>query len=99
VQEPERWIRPAFVFAGDRSASTVPDNAIERRLQAVAEKAVANVAEAENGNVNVSITLLKGLGVLGGTPPRLGSDDPQALAEPRFAEEMQRTSRLLAGLS
>ena len=57
---------------------------------------MANVAEAvEDGNLNVSVTLLKGVGVLGGTPPRPGSDFREELAEQaRFAEEMRRTSGL-----
>jgi hypothetical protein len=96
-----RWSREDFTFqaALNRARRDLQD-AIERRLLAVAERAMANVADAvEDGNLNVSLSLLKGLGVLGGTSPRPGSDDPQELAEQaRFTEEMQRTSRLLAGL-
>jgi len=97
-----RWTRDDFTFqaALNRARRELQD-AIERRLLAVAEKAMANVADAvEDGNLNVSVTLLKGLGVLSGTPTRPGSDDPQDLAEQaRFSAEMRRTSRLLAGLS
>jgi hypothetical protein len=96
-----RWCRENFAFqaALNRARQDLQD-AVERRLLAVAEMAMANVAEAvEDGNLNVSVTLLKGLGVLGGTSPRPGSDDPDVLAEQaKFAEEIRKTSRLLAGL-
>jgi hypothetical protein len=96
-----RWSREDFTFqaALNRAHRDLQDS-IERRLLAVAQKAMANVADAvEDGNLNVSVTLLKGLGVLGGTPPRPGSDDPQDLAEQaKSAEEMRRMTRALAGL-
>ena len=96
-----RWSREDFAFkAAVNGARRDLQDAMERRLLAIAERAMANVAEAvENANLNVSVTLLKGLGVLAGTSPRPGSDDPQVLAEQaRFAEEMQKTNRLLMGL-
>jgi len=97
-----RWTREDFTFQAALNRARLDlQEAIERRLLAVAEKAMANVAAAvESGNLNVSVTLLKGLGVLDGAYPRPGSDDPQELAEQaRLSDSMQRTNRLLAGLA
>lgn len=55
--------------------------AVERRLLAVSKQAMSNVAVAiENGDLKASIIVLKGLGLLGGVAPTVGSDDPSELA-------------------
>jgi len=78
-----RWSREdwAFQAAVNRARHELQD-AMERRLLALADRAMANVAEAvESGNLKASLTVLKGLGVLSGVQPGLCSDDPALLAE------------------
>ena len=76
-------------------------DAVNRRLLAVAERAMTNVAEAvEQGNLKASLSLLKGLGVFGGHLPTVGSDDPKVLAEDEaLREQTAANARMYARLA
>lgn len=76
-------------------------DAVNRRLLAVAERAMTNVAEAvEQGDLRASLSVLKGLGVFGGHPPSVGSDDPKVLAEDEaLREQTAETARMYARLA
>ena len=96
-----RWCREDWGFqAAVNAARRDLRDAVERRLVAVAEKAVRNVGEAvERGDLRASIAVLKGLGALGGTLPGIGSDDPQILAgEAARREQMATAARAVADL-
>ena len=77
-----RWNREDWAFqAAVNRARRDLQEAVERRLLAVAEKAMSNVSDAvDEGNLSASLSVLKGLGVLNGVAPRLGSDDPVDLS-------------------
>ena len=99
-----RWMREDwdFLAALNRARHDVQE-AMQRRLLVMAEKAMTNVERAINGgNLNASLIVLKGLGVLGGGLPGIGSDDPSVLAESatlqdRIAEEERELLSLGAG--
>jgi hypothetical protein len=60
------------------------------RLERLAEAAIAAVERALNqGDVKTSIAVLRGLGLLSGSPPSLGSDDAEELARNREREQRQ----------
>ena len=63
-----RWSREGLAFqAALNGARRELQDAVNRRLLAVAERAMTNVAEAvEQGNLSASLYVLKGLGVFGG---------------------------------
>ena len=66
----EDW---TFQAAVNRTRRELQES-VERRLLAVAEKAVSNVENAvDEGNLNASLTVLRGVGVLSGVAPFLSS--------------------------
>ena len=88
-----RWKREDWTFqAAVNRARRDLQEAVERRLLVVAEKAMSNVADAvDEGNLSASLSVLKGLGVFNGVAPSLGSDDPDLLAKrPACASEKPR---------
>lgn len=100
-----RWSRENLIFqAAVNGARRELQDAINRRLLAVAERAMTNVAEAvEQGNLSASLSVLKGLGVFGGQLPAVGSDDPKVLAEDEMLREQavknaRMEARFCAGL-
>ncbi len=78
-----RWQRENFAFQaiyneGRRELL----NAIQSRLLALADKATETVTEAiEQGDTKAALALLKGLGMLPGSPIRIGTDDPHILRQ------------------
>ena len=94
-----RWKREdwAFQAALNRAQRDIQE-AIRGRLLAAAKTAATNVGSAiEDGDLQSSITLLKGLGSLSGHPPPLiGSDDAEVIREEAFiAEETGKLMRKL----
>ena len=96
-----RWSRENLAFqAAVNGARRELQDAVNRRLLAVAERAMTNVAEAvEHGNLSASLSVLKGLGVFGGGLPTVGSDDPNVLAEQAtMREQAVKNARMYASL-
>lgn len=93
-----RWIREDWNFQAAVNATRRDiQDAVARRLLALAEKALTNVALAiDRGDVKASLAILKGLGVLDGAAPQVGSDDPSALADE--AELQDRETRMARAL-
>ncbi len=97
-----RWSRENLDFrAALNGARRELQDALNRRLLAVAERAMTNVAEAvEHGDLRASLSVLKGLGVFGGHLPNVGSDDPKVLAEEEaVTEQTAETARMYARLA
>jgi len=71
--------------------------AIRGRLLAAARTAATNVGTAiDDGDLQSSLTLLKGLGSLSGQLPPIGSDDAEVIREEAFiAEETGKLIRKL----
>jgi hypothetical protein len=72
----------------------------QSRLEHLAEAAlrVVEVALAD-GNTRVAIDVLRGLGLLSGSPPRIGSSDARDLAtEAQIAESQRMRGDLFASL-
>ena len=92
-----RWSREDWTFqAAVNRARRDLQEAVKRRLLVVAEKAMSNVADAvDKGNLSASLSVLKGLGVFNGVAPRLGSDDPDVLAEEATLRERETRSAFL----
>ncbi|MGE3842880.1 MAG: helix-turn-helix domain-containing protein [Vicinamibacterales bacterium] len=97
-----RWSRENLDFqAAVNGVRRELQDAVNRRLLAVAERAMTNVAEAvEQGDLRASLSVLKGLGVFGGHLPSVGSDDPKVLAEDEaLKEQTAETARMYARLA
>lgn len=78
-----RWFREDWPFQAAVNASRRDMlEGAQRRMLALADKALTNVEDAlDQANLAASLTLLKGIGALDGTTPRVGSDDAQILKE------------------
>ena len=93
-----RWSRKDWMFqAAVNRARRDLQEAVERRLLVVAERAMSNVADAvDKGNLSASLSVLKGLGVLNGVSPSLGSEDPgQLAAEAELRDHETRTALVM----
>ena len=93
-----RWLRFEWHFqaALNRGQKELLDAAISR-LIAVTHQAASNLASAvKEGDLRASSALLKGLGVLPGEPPTIGSDDPLTVkTEAQISQAEARTERFL----
>ena len=87
-----RWLREDPLFQAElNSARSELRDAADRRLLAVAEKASCNLARAvEEGNLQASLAVLKGLGFMSGERPSVGPVEEQAVAEEAELAEMTR---------
>jgi hypothetical protein len=77
-----RWLKEDFDFGAalNRGRKDLRE-AMHARLMVLAAKAAGCVEKAlDNGDDKVALALLKGIGLLSGEPPKVGSDDPQRLA-------------------
>ncbi len=84
-----RWLREDYAFqaAYNRGRRELQE-ALQTRLLSLAEKAARTVEGAvEGGDSRAALAVLKGLGLLNGEPPEIGSDDPEDLEE---EEQKQR---------
>ncbi len=100
-----RWRRQdrSFVAAMNRARRDAHE-ATMARLLSVWSKAADNLAAAvEQGDLKASLAVLRGIGMLEGEAPSIGSDDPEVLAENAEQAAVQtRTfremSRMLVGM-
>jgi hypothetical protein len=97
-----RWLKEDFAFQAElnRLRHELRES-VEGALLAAAVRAAQTVVQAvEDGDVSVSIKLLKGVGALSGHPNSIGSDDPDVVRQEdelaRQAEESDRKLRWLA---
>jgi hypothetical protein len=87
-----RWLREdiGFQVAFNRSRRELRE-AMINKLMALAEKATDAVERSiTEGDGKTALSLLKGLGLLSGEPPKIGSDDPQDLADDAAHKELYR---------
>jgi hypothetical protein len=99
-----RWLRQDIEFRAKCNALRAEMlEATELNLLAVAESATATLlAAVQKGNVPAAVAVLRGLGMLAGDRPRIGSADPAELAENEKLAEIEREQaatlrRLIAG--
>ena len=77
-----------FVAAVNRGKRDLHE-AMQARLLAMTEKAVDSLEiSIENGNEKSAWMLLKGVGLLSGEPPIIGSDDPADLEAEKERENL-----------
>jgi len=88
-----RWLKEDFGFqAALNRARRELREAMTAKLMALAEKAAEAVERSiDEGDGKTALALLKGLGLLTGEPPKVGSDDPQDLADGAAQKEMFRS--------
>ena len=93
----EDW---TFQAAVNRTRRELQES-VERRLLAVAEKAVSNVENAvDEGNLNASLTVLRGVGVLSGVALTFASGDASELeAETTLQRKEAETARFMRAVS
>ncbi len=91
-----RWLREDHSFrAAWNRARRELQNAMQTRLLTLAEKAADCVGKAiEHGDGKTALALLRGLGLLPGESPKIGSDDAAELAEDAQIWESEKQSRL-----
>ena len=85
-----RWLKDDFGFqaALNRNRRELRE-AMQARLMGLAEKAAECVERSIEGfNSKTALALLKGMGFLSGTPAKIGSDDPERLAEKAREREL-----------
>ena len=90
-----RWFRDdlEFVAAVNRGKRDLHE-AMQARLLAMTEKAVDSLEiSIENGNEKSAWMLLKGVGLLSGEPPIIGSDD---LAELEAEKERENLVKIMS---
>lgn len=91
-----RWQREHYGFRAALNrvrADTL--EAVLGSLIAAASAASRNVAQAiEDGDIKVSLQVLKGLGLLDGAIPELESDDPDLLAREAEVEAREQRQQL-----
>ena len=78
-----RWWREDFEFqaAYNRARRELLET-MQCRLLALADQATETVTKAiKQGDTKAALTLLKGLGLLPGTPARIGTDDAHVLRQ------------------
>jgi hypothetical protein len=83
-----RWLRADVRFATqyERRRRELVE-ATEARLLMLADRAVGVVEQAlADGDSRAALSVLKGLGLLAGTPPTLGPDDPATWERARRKE-------------
>lgn len=78
-----RWLREDWAFqAAHHRAQRDLRRAVEARLPHLVEAAVETVqAAVRDGDVRAALAVLKGLGALPGSAPRIGTEDAAELAE------------------
>jgi hypothetical protein len=84
-----RWLADddAFVAALNLGKRELR-RAAAARLEALADGALACVEQAvADGDARIALGVLRGLGLLTGDPPSIGSDDPKRLASDRRAKQ------------
>jgi hypothetical protein len=89
-----RWLRHDFDFlaaynGAQRDLRREAENRLLRLMNAATEAVVSAV---EAGDVRVALAVLKGLGMLPGSPPAFGGDDPKELAEDAELTEQKKAS-------
>jgi hypothetical protein len=87
-----RWLKDAYAFqaALNRGRRDLQE-AMQARLLAQAEKAADAVERSiTEGDGKTALALLKGLGLLSGERVKVGSDDPEQLAEAATLESLCR---------
>ena len=91
-----RWLREDFVFQAQLNQERRQlRRQMSARLTHLAERAVAAVEQAlEDPNPTIGLALLKGLGLLTGSPPPIESDDAAELAG-----EAQRRELFATGMA
>ncbi len=89
-----RWLREDFAFqAALNAAQRDLRREVEGRLLHLAHAALEAVATAiDRGDVRAALGVLKGIGALPGTPPSIGGENPEELAEDAAIEAKQRAS-------
>ena len=84
-----RWLRDdcGFIAAVNRGKQELHE-AAQSRLQSVWWKAADNLAKAvEEGNLQASFVVLRGLGELSGSRPLIGTADPNRLRDEKARHE------------
>ena len=89
---------PRVVYAvasgGSAAALETAQLAQERRVLGQLAAAADVVATAiQQGDLRTALAVLKGIGVLAGSPPAIGSEDPAELAEEAEVTVRERTAR------
>ncbi len=91
-----RWLREPEFIAAQNTARGDMRSANEARLAALGDDAIdALEAAIDSGDVRAAIAVAKGLGLLSGDAPHIGSEDPQVLH--REQDDAARWEQLLAG--
>ena len=88
-----RWLKDDFGFraAFNRERHRLRE-AMQSRLMTLAEKAMECVERSiADGDGKAALALLKGLGLLPGEPPNIGSEDPADLAADARRQELFRS--------
>ena len=88
-----RWLKDDFGFraAFNRERRRLRE-AMQSRLMTLAEKAAECVERSlADGDDKIALALLKGLGLLSGELPSVGSDDPADLAAAARRDELFRS--------
>jgi hypothetical protein len=88
-----RWLKEDFGFqAAFNRARRELREALTAKLMALAEKATEAVEKSiAEGDGKTALALLKGLGLLPGELPTIGSDEPQDLVDGASQKEMFRS--------